>query len=59
VKKILNVDPETRFKIPQIKESKWYNLVREKPEINQGIIVGKDTIVIDEGVFKELENYNI
>lgn len=33
--------------------------MKEKPELSQGIIVGKDTIVIDETVFKELENYNI
>lgn len=31
MKKILNVDPETRFKIPQIKESRWYNVVSERP----------------------------
>lgn len=43
MRKILNVDPETRHKIPQIKESKWYNLVRERSNL-KGIIVSKDTI---------------
>ena len=28
MKKVLNVDPEARFKIPQIKSSKWYNLIK-------------------------------
>lgn len=59
IKRILNVDPETRFKIPQIKESRWYCLVREKSDLSPGIIVGTDPIKIDEEVFKELEKYNI
>ena len=59
IKRILNVDPEARFKISQIKDSKWYCLAREKSDLSSGIIVGKDPIHIDDTVFKELENYSI
>lgn len=43
LRSILNVNPETRFKITQIRESKWYNLTSQKYEV-KGIIVGKDQI---------------
>ena len=30
LRNVLNVNPETRFKIPQIRASKWYNLAQTK-----------------------------
>jgi 5'-AMP-activated protein kinase catalytic alpha subunit len=44
LRNVLNVNPETRFKIPQIRASKWYNLSKVKHEA-KGIIVGKDQII--------------
>ena len=46
LKNILNVNPESRYKIDQIKESKWYNLVDKKYDA-RGIIVGSDSITAD------------
>lgn len=43
LKNILNVNPETRFKITEIRESKWYKSVN-KSYVANGIIVGKDAI---------------
>ena len=46
---MLNVNPESRYKIKQIKESKWYNLLDKKYEA-PGIIVGTDKITADERI---------
>jgi 5'-AMP-activated protein kinase catalytic alpha subunit len=53
LRNILNVNPETRFKIPQIRASKWYNLNKSKHE-TKGIIVGKDQIMPDEVIVKKM-----
>jgi hypothetical protein len=46
LKNVLNVNPEMRFKIPQIRASKWYNLSKIKHDHElKGIIVGKDEII--------------
>jgi hypothetical protein len=39
----LNTNPESRFKIDQIRDTKWYNQVENK-YFAEGIIVGKDPI---------------
>jgi 5'-AMP-activated protein kinase catalytic alpha subunit len=57
LRNVLNVNPETRFKIPQIRASKWYNLSKIKHE-TKGIIVGKDQIVPNEVVIKRMEKYD-
>ena len=51
----MNVNPETRFKIPQIRASKWFNLSKTKHE-TKGIIVGKDQIVPNEMVIKRMKD---
>lgn len=54
LRSVLNVNPETRFKIPQIRASRWYNIIKHKIE-PKGIIVGKDQIVPDESIVKRME----
>ena len=49
LKSILNVNPETRFKIPQIRESRWYNSIEVNYKAN-GIIVKKDKIEADPAI---------
>jgi hypothetical protein len=44
LRSVLNVNPDVRFKIPQIRATKWYNLSKTRHE-SKGIIVGKDEIV--------------
>ena len=46
LKCLLDVNPETRYKVDQIRESKWYNLSNKK-YVSNGIIVGKDVMVIN------------
>ena len=49
LKCVLNVNPETRFKIPQIRETRWYNSIPSRYKAN-GIIVKKDKIEADPGI---------
>jgi hypothetical protein len=51
---VLNVNPETRFKIEQIKESRWYNLIGSRYSVT-GIIVGKDPIAAVEKLVQKME----
>lgn len=43
---MLNVNPDSRFKISQVKDSRWFNLTGKRYEV-KGIVVGNDTIVPD------------
>jgi hypothetical protein len=47
LKSLLNVDPEARFKVSQIKDSKWYNLTG-RSYLEAGLLVGKDLIEANE-----------
>jgi 5'-AMP-activated protein kinase, catalytic alpha subunit len=49
LRNLLNVNPDTRYKMDRIKESKWYNLTGQRYEA-KGIIVGSDPIGADEAV---------
>lgn len=57
LRNVLNVNPETRYKIPQIRASKWYNTSKLKHE-PKGIIIGKDMITVDNSVIKKMEKYD-
>ena len=57
LRNILNVNPQTRFKIPQIRTSKWYNICKQSHE-SKGIIVGKDTIPVDNNVIKRMTKFD-
>jgi len=50
LKGILTVDPEKRFTIQQIRETKWYNLIQSKPR--QGIVVGVHQIPVDQEILR-------
>ncbi len=52
------MNPETRFKINQIRESKWYNGTSYRYE-SKGIIVGKDQIEPNEQIIRLMEGYNV
>jgi hypothetical protein len=58
LKNVLNVNPEARYKINQIKESRWYNLVDKKYEAS-GIVVGSDAIVADEAVIATMKRMGV
>jgi len=58
LKKVLNTDPETRYKIAKIRDHPWYNLV-EPEENDEGIMVGYKPIPIDPYIISELGGYNL
>lgn len=57
MRNILNVNPETRYKIAQIRGSKWYNLCKSQHEA-KGIVVGKDAMPIDNTVVKRMTKFD-
>jgi 5'-AMP-activated protein kinase catalytic alpha subunit len=56
IAKVLNTDPETRFKADDIRKHKWYNLVTP-PKKNEGLIIGFNQIPVDKNVLAMLEQY--
>lgn len=57
LRNVLNVNPETRYKIPQIRSSKWYSIYKPKYEA-RGIIVGKDQIIADDNIIRRMEKHD-
>ena len=58
LKKVMNTNPETRYKINDIRKHPWYSLVKPE-ENNEGILVGYKQIPINTSIISELANYNI
>lgn len=58
LKCILDVNPETRYSIDRIRETKWYKN-GGKNYVANGIIVGKDPVDIDERIAKKMLGYGI
>ena len=58
LKNILNTSPEARFKVNQIKESKWYNMTGKKYEA-KGIVVGSDAVPADEAVIATMKKMGV
>ncbi|OMJ90746.1 hypothetical protein SteCoe_6823 [Stentor coeruleus] len=52
---ILNVDPDQRLSIDQIRKHNWFSLVKE--EIQPGILIGYDHIIVDMEILRQLEKY--
>jgi len=46
LKGVLNINPWSRFKIQQIRDTKWFNQLGTIYK-SEGIIVGKDVIDVD------------
>ena len=55
---ILDVNPETRYKVNNIRESKWYNLIPSKYEA-QGIVVGTDVIQPDDRIISAMRKMGV
>lgn len=47
LEKILNVDPEKRFRFEDIKAHRWFNLYKRQFNIPPGVIVGYNQMPID------------
>jgi hypothetical protein len=46
LKGILNINPEARFKLEQIRDTRWFNQLGKIYKAD-GILVGKDQIEVD------------
>lgn len=46
----MNVDPEKRFNVEQIKNHSWF--ANRNYRLERGIIIGKDKIKIDRGIIE-------
>lgn len=55
---ILNTNPEVRYRIEQIRSSKWYSQLGACYSA-EGIIIGKDIIEPSEQIIRKMQSYNI
>lgn len=55
ISKILNIDPELRFTIDQIKQHPWFRITRV--DIKTGIMIGFDRVLVDEDVLSQLSQF--
>lgn len=58
LKKVMNTDPEIRYKIPDIRKHPWYSLARAE-KVDEGILVGYQQIPLDRFILSELQKYDI
>ena len=58
LRKVLNVDPSKRYGIKQIKKHPWFNLVNQRLNINEGLLIKDVVIPIDEELILKMEEYN-
>jgi len=55
IKGLLNIDPEKRFGIKEIKQHPWFSISPTKPK--EGIIVGLHQIPVENKIIKEINKY--
>lgn len=55
LKGILNIDPNKRFTISDIRAHNWYKQIEEKPK--PGILIGYDHIRVDYSVLSQLKSF--
>ena len=52
--KILNVEPNNRYNIEQIKTHPWFNMLNPKINMIEGLLIDKYIIPFDEEIIKEM-----
>ena len=55
IKHLLDINPNTRYNLEQIKQHPWYNII--PPNSRPGIIIGYHRIPIDQKIIKQCETY--
>ena len=55
LKNILNTDPTRRYKIKDIRQDPWYNIVPPINDLNQGIIPGYHTIKANPVILEKIQ----
>ena len=54
--RILNVDPEKRYTIKQIKKHPWFNLINPRINMSEGLLLNVHIVPIDEKILREMVN---
>ena len=54
--RILNVDPEKRYTIEQIKEHPWFNQIEPKLNMSEGLLIEYYIVPFDEEIIKQMVN---
>ena len=54
--KVLNVFPERRYTVEQIKKHPWFNLLNKMNRLYEGLVVSKVIIPIDEDIVQQMES---
>ena len=54
--RILNVDPEKRYTIEQIKEHPWFNQLNPKLNMSEGLLIEKYVVPFDEEIINQMVN---
>ena len=52
--RILNVDPEKRFNIKQIKKHPWFNLINPRINMSEGLLLSVNIVPIDEKILDDM-----
>ena len=52
--RILNVDPNKRLNIEQIKSHPWFNMINPQINMSEGLLIDKYIIPFDEEIIKEM-----
>ena len=55
IKGVLNTKPESRFGIEEIRRHSWFSIIKE--EIQPGILIGYDHIIVDMEILRQLQRY--
>ncbi|CAG9327784.1 unnamed protein product [Blepharisma stoltei] len=58
LKCILNTNPEERYRIDQIRQHPWFNLIKPSPD-SFGFIIGYDDLPINQKILKQLSGYDL
>ena len=54
--RILNVDPEKRYTIEQIKEHPWFNQINPKLNMSEGLLIDYYIVPFDEDIINQMVN---
>ena len=56
IKKILNVDPNKRYNITQIKKHPWFNQLDQNKYMSKGLLIYKYIVPIDEEIVEKMKS---
>ena len=54
--RILNVEPDKRYNIEQIKAHPWFNIINPKIYMSEGLLINTHIVPIDEEIIEKMSN---